>query len=248
MEKLEIRDMGLNLEVNGVINVIGAHGSGKTTLIKMLINQIQNNTIYLDDKEIASYDLKFLRKNIAGCLNNFNFNTGYVKEELFYYQDILEIPNNIALDTLNKFSKFFGIDDLLESKITMLTLYEKAYLKILSLLIINPSILAIDDMLTYLTTEEKLKIIKYAKENNICLINITTNKEELLLGSKIVVLDNHKVIASDINEKIFADESLFSKVGMKYPFIVDLSNGLNYYEVLKRKYFDAKGLIGAIWK
>src|SRR5574344_169619 len=166
MEKLEIRDMGLNLEVNGVINVIGAHGSGKTTLIKMLINQIQNNTIYLDDKEIASYDLKFLRKNIAGCLNNFNFNTGYVKEELFYYQDILEIPNNIALDTLNKFSKFFGIDDLLDSKITMLTLYEKAYLKILSLLIINPSILAIDDMLTYLTTEEKLKIIKYAKENN----------------------------------------------------------------------------------
>ena len=84
MEKLEIRDIGLNIETKGFINLIGAHGSGKTTIAKMLINQINNDSIYIDEQVIKEYDLTYLRQNIAACLNTFKFNTKYVKEELLY--------------------------------------------------------------------------------------------------------------------------------------------------------------------
>ena len=51
----------------------------------------------------------------------------------------------------------------------MLSKYEQAYLKILSLLIIKPRILGIDDMLTYLNINQKLKIINFVKNNKITI-------------------------------------------------------------------------------
>lgn len=248
MKKLEIKDIGLNLNLLPFTNIIGLPGSGKTTILKMLINQVYNPNVYLDDKRLTDYDIWFLKHNIAVCLNDFNFKTAYVKEELLYYQDKLGIDRNISFANIEKFAKFFNIAELLDSPIIYLTIYEKAFIKILSLLIINPTILGIDDLMTYLDNSLKLKIIKYAKENKINIINITTDKEELLLGEYVVIIEKFKVIAYDKVATILNDEKLLTSAGMKPPFIAELSTGLNYYDLLKKKYFDSKSLVGAIWK
>ena len=125
---------------------------------------------------------------------------------------------------------------------------EKILIKILSLLIINPSILGIDNLLTYLTIENKMKLLKYAKENNITILSVTNNKEELLLGNYILIIDNYKVADYGKTEILLKDEKLLSKYGMKMPFIIELSSGLNYYDLLKNDYSDEKTLIGEIWK
>lgn len=248
MEKITFKDYNLEITLTPFINIIGSVGSGKTTMLRKLINQIDNQNINIDDLSIKDYDLDFLRKNIAAVLNNFTFKTEYVKEELLFYQEILNIDASTAYQNIDRFIKFFELEDLIESKIEYLTQNEKAYIKILSLLIFNPRILGIDDMLTYLTFNQKLKLIKYVKSNNITILNVTTNPEELLFGTDIIILDNKQVIAYEPSEKILSNNKYLSKIGMNEPFIVDLSTNLNYYDLLKDKYFDLKVLIGELWK
>lgn len=248
METLEVKDFGLDIKLCPFTNIIGSHASGKTTLLKMLINKIYNPNIYLDGQRITDYDLNYLKANIAVVLNELTFKTEYVQDELLYYQGKLNTDSAAAIANVKRFVKFFDLSEIIESKIVFLTEYEKAYLKILSLLIINPSILGIDGLMTYLNPEEKLKIIKYAKEHDISILNVTTNHEELLLGSNIIVMDHFKIIASGTKEDILSNEKLLSSIGFKLPFIAELSNNLNYYDVVKKHYYDQKSLIGEIWK
>ena len=166
MKTLEFKNYDLKITLTPFINIVGTIGSGKTKLLKTLINKLNSNAIYLDEKPIATYDIDFLRKNIAAVLQTHEFKTNYVKEELLYYQKIINISDEAAYKNIENFVKFFNLENIIESKIDYLTIYEKAYIKILSLLIIRPSIFGIDDMLTYLNLDQKIleQIIKERDE------------------------------------------------------------------------------------
>lgn len=248
MEKLEIQEYNLNIKLDGVVNIIGLPASGKTYLLKKIINKIPSIDIFIDGQNIKNLPLDYLQKNIAVVFNDNKFNTEYAEEELIYYQDKLGISRDLSTEKIKNIAKYFNIEELLVSKINLLKENEKILIKILSLLIINPSILGIDNLLTYLTIENKMKLLKYAKENNITILSVTNNKEELLLGNYILIIDNYKVADYGKTEILLKDEKLLSKYGMKMPFIIELSSGLNYYDLLKNDYSDEKTLIGEIWK
>ena len=167
---------------------------------------------------------------------------------MLYYQLKIDIDEKQAYKNITNFVKFFELEDIIESKIEMLSKYEQAYLKILSLLIIKPRILGIDDMLTYLNINQKLKIINFVKNNKITILNCTTNPEELLFGTDIIILDHKRVVAYEKSEVILSSNKYLSKIGMKEPFIVELSANLNYYDLLRKKFFDMKTLVGELWK
>lgn len=248
MKNIEFKKYNLTINLTHFINIVGSSSSGKSRILKSLINKINDNDILIDGITVSSLDTDFLRHNIAAVLKDHEFKTEYVKEELLYYQDILNIPTDEAYQNIDKFVKFFELEELIESKIKILTTYEQVFIKILSLLIIKPSILGIDDLLTFLPYDQKFKILKYAKENNICILNVTTNSEELLLGTDIIVLDHNEVIAYDKTENILSNDKYLSKIGMNEPFIVELSTNLNYYDLLKEKYFNMNALVGELWK
>lgn len=248
MNRIKFKDYDLDMELVPFTSVIGNMSSGKTYLLKTLINQNGSNLVYIDEKEVGEYDIDFLRKNVAAVLNNFIFNCDNVRDELMYYQkcigfDIKKINLNIK-----KFINFFELDNIIDKLIGELKQSEKAFIKILSLLIINPRILGIDDMLTYLSDKEKLKIVKYGKENKISIINVTSNSEEIILGSKIALLDNFRCVLYDDTLNVLSNDKLLKKVGMNLPFAANLSSNLNYYDLLKDKYFDINSLVGELWK
>ncbi len=248
MKTIEFKKYNLKINLTPFINIVGVHSSGKTTLLRSMINQIDSGEVFIDGVSMNKMDIDFLRKNIAAVLKTNDFKTDYVKEELLYYQKVLNINEQTAYRNIDRFVKFFNLNDIIESKINYLSTYEKAYIKILSLLIFRPSILGIDDLLTYLTYDQKFKIMKYAKENNICILNVTTNAEELLFGTDIIIIDNGHMINYDKTEKILSNSKYLSNIGMNEPFIVEMSTNLNYYDLLKKKYFEMSSLVGELWK
>ena len=64
MKKVEIKSYDLEIELDGVINTIGLPASGKTYLLKKLINKVPNNDIFIDGKCIKNYDTKYLRETL----------------------------------------------------------------------------------------------------------------------------------------------------------------------------------------
>ena len=125
---------------------------------------------------------------------------------------------------------------------------DRIYIKILSLLIIVPSLFCIDDLLTYLELDRKIKILNYIKEKNITLLNVTSNMEELLYMDKILVMNKGKKEIFDKTEVVLDREDIFKDLGLSLPFIYDINNLLKSYELINDTHIIEKELVDLLWK
>ena len=247
MKTINIKNYNLKIMMPDLINIIGIPGSGKTTLLKMIIN-LKESDILIDNKNIKEYPLEFKKKNIACIFHEFKFMKEYVKEELIYYQKEVNINTKEAYQNLDYFTKYFNLDEIIESKIEYLTQNEKALIKILSYLIFKPKLMGIDTLFSYLNKEDKLKIIKYSKKENITLLNVTYDPEDLLLFDKTIIINKYKKETFIPSKVLLEDEKKLLEISFDLPFIVNLSKGLNYYDVLNKTYYNEGKLVEDLWK
>ncbi len=249
MNVLEVKDMDLFIELNGLTtSIIGPSNSGKTVLAKRLCNKLDNSSILIDNKGIKEYDVKTLRRSIAVVLDDNNYINEYVVEELAYYQDRLDFDLEESQKNIDEIATFFKIKGLLNKKVQLIYTSDRILIKILSLLIINPSVFVVDNLLSYLKPDKRSLLFKYVKEKGISFINLTTNAEELLESDNVIVLNNFKSVISGSPKSILEGNSILPYMGLKLPFVVDLSHNLILYNVVDKIYMDSKALVNKLWK
>lgn len=98
-----------------------------------------------------------------------------------------------------------------------------------------------------LKREEKKEIINLLTKQKINFVNVTCDVEESLLSDYIIVYDDDKKVLEGNMESVLRNEKVLKKLGFGVPFVVDLSIQLNYYDVLKKVYFDLDELVGVLW-
>ena len=47
---------------------------------------------------------------------------------------------------------------------------------------------------------------------------------------------------------ILKEEKIIKKLGFNMPFIIELSNGLKYYNIVDKLYYDNESLVNDLWK
>ena len=146
---------------------------------------------------------------------------------------------DIRIKNITKMFDFKNID----RPINKLTLDEKQTVALMSALIINPKILVLDEAFTYISKSCSKKILNILKKINITIISVTHDAEELLLSDNIIILKEGKIIINDKKEKVFESDLLDN-----YPFIIDLSNKLKYYELVDKISYSYKELVNEVWK
>ena len=92
------------------------------------------------------------------------------------------------------------------------------------------------------------RLIRYLILNKKRIINYTTDIEETLLLDYLVVLHENKIIMEGKKELVLQEEKILKKLGFNLPFIVELSNGLKYYGVIDKVYFNNEELVNVLWK
>jgi len=219
MKKLYLKHLDVNIESGELISIIGPNGCGKTILLKMLCGKIKNDNIYIDGKNINLYNIEYKRNNIVCIFDDNVYNTKKAKDELMYYLKFLNISDEEIKSRLDNFNNYFNLVEFIDDSFINLSVEKRIYIKILSLLIIIPNVVCIDDLFTYLNKDMKIKIFNYIKDKNITLISVTSNMEELLLFDKILVMNKgNKVMFDDVGS-ILKKESLFNELGLNLPFI-----------------------------
>ena len=112
MEKLTVKGMNIDIELHGLItNIIGPTNSGKTVLLKKIVNVIPNKDIFIDDKCIKEYDINFLKHNIAVCLNDEVFHTPTVIDELSYFLYKLGYSSKDINNRVDKLMETFSLTE-----------------------------------------------------------------------------------------------------------------------------------------
>ena len=172
-EERVLKDINFKIEAGNTAAIVGPTGSGKTTLINLMLRLIDSTsgTIFLDENNIRSIRLKVLRKNI-----------GYVPQETFLFSDTIEENisfgvNNPEFKEIDWAAKISTIrDDLMNFPDKYQTLIgergvnlsggQKQRTAISRALLKKPKILILDDALSSVDTYTEEKILTSFKENN----------------------------------------------------------------------------------
>lgn len=247
MRDIQIKSLDININNGELIGIIGSNGCGKTTLLKKIMGREDNKDIYIDDKSINEYEIEYKRNNIVCVFNDNIFQTNKPRLELKYYINLIKYKEDNE-KIIDEFIEYFKIEEILDKDFEDLSIEDRMYVKILSLLIINPSIFCLDDVLTYLKTEKKLKIINYIKEKDITLFCVTNDMEDLMFFDKLLVLSKGNKVMFDYTLKVLENDKLFKEVGLKLPFIYDINNLLESYDLIKEKHLVSKELVDLLWK
>ncbi len=181
-----IDNLSLSLKVNNHYTITGPTGSGKSTLFKMLNNNIDDyeGNIIIGNINIKDYSLNTLRSNIL-----------YVSQQERLFTDT--IYNNIVIDKkiskkkLNYILKITKVDELISKKSLRLDSYiydngcnlsggERQRIILARSLVQNPHILILDESLSEVdkSTEKYIlhKLDKYLSKTTIIYITHTNTK------------------------------------------------------------------------
>lgn len=247
METITFKKYGMKINLNTITALIGPENSGKTTVFKLLNNQVKNDSVYLDRKKINSYKLDFLRRNIMCVFDIENFYTNYVKEELAYFLKKFKVPNQDISLKISNITHQFHLEDIIDVQIDSLNVEEKALIKILSFLIVNPLIFGIDNLFSYISLDTFLEIIKYAKERKIAIIFTASDIEKLSYADEIHIIDNFKSIKSGTVKDIYKDK-VIRDLGLEKPFLIELNEFLKDYELINTEFNSINDGVMKLWK
>ena len=198
-----LKNISFTIEAGETVGIIGRTGSGKTTLVDLLLRlfNLKENEIMIDDIDIMKLPIHSVRRAI-----------GYVPQDNFIFSDTIE--NNIA----------FGIDDydqnLIESMAVQSDVHDniidfpngyqtvvgergvtlsggqKQRISVARALIKDPRILIMDDSFSAVDTKTEEMIL----EN---LTKLRRNKTTLIIAHRISTIKNaDKIIVIDDGEMI----------------------------------------------
>lgn len=238
-EKKALDDVNLCIEEGSFVGIVGATGSGKSTLIQHL-----NGLIKVQDKKKSSVVVKGMSATDKKTLKNLRFKVGmvfqYPEYQLFadtVEKDIAFGPKNMKLSKeeidarVRKAMDVVGLDyDQFASRSPFdLSGGEKRRAAIAGVIAMQPEILVLDEPVAGLDPagrEEILALVKkLQKEVSPTIILVSHNMDDIaVMADRIVALKDGKIVADGTPKEVFSDRKHIEEIGLDVPFATALSD------------------------
>ena len=231
------------------------------SVVGELSNHILNNLYYLDTNSYLKINYmsfkNFEKRRLANRINfilltNIDvFVCDVVKEEfdfLIKNKKIKEKDNNEKLDN---YLKLFNIKDIVNKNVNEISFYNKLLIKIILVFMTEPNVVILDNILSLLDEVDKNNVLKELKiyiKNGGIVINFTNDMEDVLIGNKLMVLDDNKILLFGETENVLNQEKTLKKLGYGLPFITELSSILKDYNLITKPYYSYKRMVDKIWQ
>ena len=213
---------GINLTVKKgeTIGIIGATGSGKTTLISLLPRYYDatEGSIELFGNNINQYSKKDLREMVGVVLQNSILFKGTIKENLLMANTKTDEEIQKALEIAQALDVVQNRENQLEASVnqggTNFSGGQKQRLSIARTLLSNPKILILDDSssaLDYLTDKLLRDAIKKLNKD-LTLFIISSRCASIIDADKIVVLDEGKIVGIDTHENLLHSCQIYQEI------------------------------------
>ncbi len=210
-----IKDFSLKVEKGQVIAIVGATGSGKTTLVNLLMRfyEPDSGKIFLDDREIRQYTRKSLRKAFGMVLQESWLFTGSVKENIAYAKEdatdeevVQAAKAAYAHDFIERLAD--GYDTVISQEGTSISEGQKQLLAIARAILANSPILILDEATSSVDTrtEEKIQTAMNALMKGRTSFVIAHRLSTIKHADIIVVLDHGKIVEAGNHTQLLRDK------------------------------------------
>lgn len=202
-------DINITINQGEFVTICGKSGCGKTTLIKMFKPAISpigklDGEIFFEGKKLIEYSKKDEATKIGFVMQNVESQivTDKVWHELSFGLESLGYKTNEIRAKVSEMASFFGIQNWFYKNVTELSGGQKQILNLASIMVLNPSLLVLDEptsMLDPIAAQEFINILeKINKELGVTIILVEHHLEESFpISDRVVVMDEGKIIAND---------------------------------------------------
>ncbi|NOT51182.1 MAG: ABC transporter ATP-binding protein [Chitinophagaceae bacterium] len=206
-----IKDFDLEIKKGEKVAIVGRTGCGKSTIAQLLLRMydVSSGTVYYDNNDIRSLDLKNLREQIS-----------YVPQDVFLFSDTVENNIRFGLQSAERSSvekaavqasvdkEVAGFAHQYETMIgergVTLSGGQKQRISIARALIKDPELVLFDDCLSAVDAKTEQEIINNLNEylSDKTAIIITHRIFSLFNFNKIVVLEDGKIIEQGTHSQL----------------------------------------------
>ncbi len=214
-------DVNLKINYGKAYGITGSTGSGKTTLIKLLmkIDEPPSNHIFIDSIDLAKIRKEDIRKNIifvpqettvfSGTIkDNISFMNPSVKEEDIVrasklaqiYDEIVEFPD--------------GFDTRVGERGLSLSGGQRQRIAIARAILLDPKVLILDDVFSSLDLQTENVVMRNLREimKQKTLIAVSSRVPSISGLDEIIVFENGKIVEEGSHETLMQKNGIYASL------------------------------------
>ena len=207
-----LTNINFKLKKGESLGIIGPTGSGKTTIISLLLRlyDVNSGQILIDGKDIRSMEDEELKKKFGVAFQNDILFSASIKDNIRFNRDLDDDTIIKAIDTAQAtetvFSKKEGLDYMIASKGTNVSGGQKQRLLIARAIASRPDILILDDSSSALDYKTDANLRKALKEFNkdTTTIIISERISSIINCNHILLLEDGKQVGYGSHSDLLA--------------------------------------------
>ncbi len=220
-KKPALVDASFRIAPGEKIFVTGPPGSGKSTILKLLLRfyEINKGRILIDGHDIRDIKIESLRNHIALVPQEPFIFSGTIKENIAFGNTNANIQDIIRVAKIAKIHDFIkslpnGYDTSVGERGITLSGGQRQRIAIARALIRRPKILLLDDPVSNLDTETEKKLINDLKKvlHNKTVIIVGQRISLAALADRILVLDQGRIVEEGTHEELISRRGPYYKL------------------------------------
>ncbi|MFP7233792.1 ABC transporter ATP-binding protein [Bacillus subtilis] len=219
MDREALRDVTFSAKPRETIAILGATGSGKSTLFQLIprLYQPDSGSIYIDEKPIRDFPADGLRKQIGYVPQEVLLFSGTIKENIAWgkenasLNEIMEAAKHAQIhETIMKLPN--GYDTVLGQRGVNLSGGQKQRISIARALIRKPAILLLDDSTSALDLQTEAKLLKAISTYECTTLIITQKMTTAMKADEILLLEDGELIEKGTHNELLSESQLYKRI------------------------------------
>ncbi len=216
-----LKDISLTIQGGHTLGIIGRTGSGKSTLISLLLKmyQLPKGHISFGSRDINEYTLESLRSGIGVVpQDNFLFHAS-IMDNICFFKDIYSLAeveqaakDSCIYDSILEFPD--GFDTVLGERGVNLSGGQKQRISIARALVRKSEVLVLDDALSAVDTVTEAKILENLRRlrKNKTTIIVASRISAVMQADEIIVLDKGKICERGTHEQLLERGGIYDEI------------------------------------
>ena len=229
--RLILSDVSFDIRQGEMVSIVGKNGAGKSTLSKLLcgFNKQDQGTIYYKEEDIKDKTIKERAELIGLVMQNPNqmISKPMIYDEVALGLRMRNVPEEQIAEKVEKILKVCGLAPFRKWPISALSYGQKKRVTIASILVLDPSILILDEPTAGQDFRHYTEIMEFLVEINklgVTIILITHDMHLMLeYTPRAIVLAGGRKIADTAASIVLTDSQVIREANLKETSLFNLA-------------------------